>query len=167
MVAIENLEEKVRKTLEDALELAQIGGRKAKPSLVAESVYRSDPELVEAVKQQYILDRWSRLVGVLQRNHKYAQVAHLQLVLPDPIFQDLPQTIFLRNGTRPKLDYCSLDETQEHLEVLRERFKVHPRVAQMEALVAIHRKWAKKDTKLTWGEAKRREAADRAGRELL
>lgn len=157
----EILGKRVEKTLHEAIELADLGDRRISARKIAERVFESEPDLVEEAKRPTIVDRWTWMVTRMRRERWDGMAPSRQMVLDDPIFKNLPETVFLRNGTRPKLDQCLLSETEDHLKLLQERLKKHPRVKQFEAVVELHRKWAATRRGVTWGDAKKLEAEER------
>ncbi len=88
-------------------------------------------------------------------------MAHLQMVLPDPIFQGLPESIFLRNGRRPRLDHCTVSEVDDNIKLRRTRADNDPHLAQMEAVSRLMHEYSAENRGITWAEVKRREAAKR------
>ncbi len=164
------LEKRLEKALREAIELADIGGRRPPAHKIAERVYEAEPDLVEEAepdlveesKRPMILDRWTWMITRMRRDIWSEQRPSAQMILiDDPNFRHLPKAVFLRNGKRPKLERLALKESEEHLKLLRERFKVHPRVSQWEAIVELHRKWAIVKRGATLGEAMRLEAEER------
>jgi hypothetical protein len=159
----ETLEKRIEKVLREAVELADLGNQRISARKIADRVFDTEPDLVEEAKRPILVDRWAWLIARMRRarwdaeSRPYSQ----QMVLDDPIFKDLPKTVFLRNGKRPKLDFCLLTDTEDHLKLLRERFQRHPRVIQFEAVVELHRKWAAIKRGCTWYDAKQMEAEER------
>lgn len=157
----EKLDRKLARSIEDAIELAHIGKRHVPAHAIAARIYDSEPDLVAEVQRQWVIERLTWMI-TRKRRERYRDGFGSQMVLPDPVFHGLPETVFLHNGKRPKLDNCRLPEIRDHLKLLRERFDHHPRVTQMEAVVELHRKWAATKPNITWGQAQRKEAEERA-----
>ena len=156
-----DLEKKVTKVIDEALELAYLGGRRPAAHKIAERVFDSEPKLMQEVFRLWAIERLTWMMNRRRRELWHDRLPE-QMVLPDPIFRDLPQSVFLHNGRRPKLDDCKLPEIRDHLRLLRERYSHHARIAQMEAVVELHEKWAAVSRNITWADAKRREAEERA-----
>lgn len=154
------LEEKVMRAIDDAIELSQIGGRRAASHKIAERIFDSEPKLIQLVSRPWILSRLTWMID-RRRRERWHATGPSQMVLPDPIFEGLPSRVNLRDGSRPKLDRCTLGETEQYLRMLRERYKQHPRIVQMEAVVDLHRKWSAQMKGISWGDAQRREAEER------
>jgi hypothetical protein len=156
-----SLEDRVSKVIEEALELADLGDLYIPAHKVAARVFETETDLIAEVARPWIVERLTWMISRRRGARRTEKYPSEQMVLPDPIFQGLPKTIFLRNGERPRLDYATLTETEDHLKLLRERFKTNARVTQFEALVELHRKWAAVYRGITWTDAKRREAEQR------
>jgi hypothetical protein len=156
-----NLEKRLERVLDEAIELADLGDQRIPAHKIAERVFDSEIELVAELSRAWVIERFTWMISRRRRARWDQKWAHHQLVLPDPVFHGLPKTVFLRNGKRPNLDRCTLGETNDHLKLLRERFKNHPRVGQFEKVVELHQKWAAVQRNITWAEAKQREAESR------
>jgi hypothetical protein len=155
-----SLEKRIEHMLDEAIELADLGDRRVPAQKIAERIVDSETELVREAQRFWSIERLTWMIS-RRRRARWRNETPLQMVLPDPIFQGLPRTIFLRNGQRPRLDFCTVSETEDHLKLLRDRLKSHPRVQQMEAVVELHRKWAAIQRGISWSDAKRREAESR------
>lgn len=156
--ARDTLDRRIVRVIDEAIELADLGTIRFAAESVAQRIYDHESELMEQVRHPWILERLILIIKRRRRERKYHE--NFQLTLPDPIFQNLPRRIFLRNGKRPKLDYCTVTETEDHLKLLRDRFPAHPRVVQMEALVKLHRKWSEREKGISWLETKQREMGE-------
>jgi len=156
----ESLEKRLQRTLREAIELADIGDDLVPARTVAERVFDTETELMTEVARPWVLERLTWLISRLRRTLA-DQDNPLQLCLPDPIFKGLPKTIFLRNGERPSLLGATLTQTEDHLRLLRKRFKTDWRVKQFEAVVDLHRKWASKFRGISLRDAFRREVQER------
>lgn len=159
IVARDTLDRKIVRVVDEAIELADLGTIRFAAESVAQRIYDQEAELMEQVRYAWTIERLVLIIKRRRRERKYHE--NFQLALPDPIFQDLPRRIFLRNGKRPKLDYCTVTETDDHLKLLRNRFPAHPRVVQMEAVVKLHRKWSERENGISWLETKQREISER------
>ena len=155
------LEKRLDKVLDEAIELASIGDQYVAAHKIAARVYETETELMEEVSRTWVIERLTWVISRRRRARWDQRLGRGQMVLPDPIFQGLPKTIFLRNGKRPRLGGAILTETEDHLRLLRERFKNHPRVTQFEAVVDLHRKWATIERGISLEDAMRREAGER------
>jgi len=69
----------------------------------------------------------------------------------------MPSMIFLRNGQRPKLEYATTSDIEDHVKLLRTRFHDSPRVKKMEAVLELMRGHTSQNRGITWGEVKRKE----------
>lgn len=159
----EKLERRLRRALGEAIELADLGGQHIASHKIAGRVFDSEPALMAELHRPWAIDRLTWMIAE-QRRERYggSSLFGAQMVLPDPVFQGLPRSVFLHNGQRPKLDDCKLPQVRDHLRLLRERFDNSPRVRQMEAVVELHEKWAARSRNITWGQAKQREAEERS-----
>ena len=157
-----DLEKRVVVILDEALELANLGGgRHVSVSQIAERVYDSEPGLMQEATRLWMIERLTWMLGRRRRarwNEKYPDNG--TLLLPE-IFNDLPKAVFLPDGRRPKLDLCKLSETEENLTLLRKRYRSHYRITQMEAVVDLMRTYNAVQRGITWGEVKRRVAEER------
>lgn len=154
-------EEKVIRAIDEALELAHVSGHGAPAPAIAQRLFDSEPRLIEAVGRQWILARLTWLIG-RRRRARWKEASPPQMVLADPIFQDLPRRIFLRNSRRPKLEHCTLGQIEERIKLVRERQKDDRSLEQLKAVAEILRKWTRQEKGISWGEAQRREAEERA-----
>lgn len=155
------LEKRVEKAIDEAIELADLGGQHIPASRIAERLFEGQTELMKEVSQSWIIERLAWMISRRRRASWNRAHPSGQMVLADPVFQGLPRTIFLRNGMRPALEQCIVSQTRDHLTLLRRRFNNSPRIVQFEALVEIHAKWAATRRNITWGDAMRLEAEER------
>ncbi|GAC1424738.1 MAG: hypothetical protein NVSMB64_32040 [Candidatus Velthaea sp.] len=158
------LEKRMRQALDDAIELADLGDRRVPAAKIAESVFDRETELIEELSRPWITERLAWLIARRRKERWNAESPFGQMILGDPVFQGLPKTIFIRSGQRPILRDATLRETEDHLKLLRDRFKNNPRVKQFEAVVELHRKWAAVRRGISWSDAQRLEAEERAKR---
>ncbi len=155
------LERRIGHTIDEALEFAHLGGGRIAADKLAMRVFDENPDLMREVQRAWSIERLTAMIR--RRRRELLTNAHPeQMVLDDPIFRDLPRSVFLRDGRRPRLDYCTVTEVEDHLKLLRQRLKNHARINQMEAVVELHHKWAAKYPGITWEKAQRREAEERA-----
>lgn len=155
------IETRIENILDEAIELATIGDQFVKAQKIAERVYASEPDLMAEVSRLWVIERLTWIITRRRRARWDQKYSRNQMMLPDPIFQGLPKTVFLRNGERPKLMQTMLSQTEDHLKLLRERFKNDPRVRQFEAVVELLRKWTAVQRGITLEEAMRLEAQER------
>jgi len=81
-----------------------------------------------------------------------------QLALPG--FEEMPLRIFLRNGQRPRPGVSpQLSQVEDHVKLLRTRFKNSPRLKKMEAVLELMRRYADDKDAFgeTWGDVKKKE----------
>jgi hypothetical protein len=155
------LETRLEKTLDEAIELASIGDQYVSARKIAERIYATETEIVQEISRPLVIDRLTWMITRRRRARWDQKYSRNQMMLPDPIFQGLPKTVFLRNGARPRLMHTTLSQTEDHLKLLRERFKNDPRVRQFEAVVELHRKWTAIHRGITLAEAMKHEAEER------
>jgi hypothetical protein len=155
------LEKRIEAALDEAIELAEIGSAHVPAHRLAQRIYETEVSLMEEASRAWVIERLTWMITRRRRARWDQKFPHLQMCLPDPVFQGLPKTVFLRNGERPKLLTTTLTQTEDHLKLLRERFKHDPRVRQFEAVVELHRKWAAIERGITLGDAMMREAKER------
>ena len=157
------LEKRLEKALDEAIELADLGDEHIPAVKIAGRVFDSETDLIEEITRPWIVERLAWMISRRRRARWDRELGRGQMILPDPIFKGLPKTIFLRNGQRPRLMGSQLTQTEDHLKLLRERYENHPRVTQFEAVVELHRKWARVHRGISLQDAMRREAEEREG----
>ncbi len=157
----EKLETRIERTVDEAIELSSIGDQHVKAQKIAERIYETEPDLIAEVSRAWVLERLTWIITRRRRARWDQELGRGQMTLPDPVFQGLPKTVFLRNGERPRLMHTTLSQTEDHLKLLRERFKNDPRVRQFEAVVELHRKWSGIERGISLGDAMKREAEER------
>lgn len=157
-------EQKILNVLREAIELATIaGGRKVSNRAIVERIYVSEPELMAEYQRQWSIDRMLWMIAKERREHAATassgegspEIASVQINLPG--FEDLPQTIFLRNGRRQKLDYANMSQITEHIAMLKARMERSPKIMQFERMVKVMRKYAEIKPDIRWIEVKRAE----------
>ena len=151
----------VEKVVDEAIELADLGERGITARAIAERIHDSEPGLVAQVSREWIVERLTWMVSRRRRSRWNEKFAGRQMMLPDPIFQNLPRTIILRNGQRPRLDTCDAKQVIDHLAALRARYGKHPRITQMEAVLKLMKSHATAGKRITWGEVKALESSAR------
>lgn len=82
-------------------------------------------------------------------NNEAPEVAAIQINLPG--FEGLPQTIFLRNGRRQRLDYANAAQISEHIAMLKARMERSPKIAQFQAVLKIMRKYTDEQPDIQMG----------------
>lgn len=158
---LNDLQQRVREAVREAIELAYLGRRHVPAPAIAARIFESEPELMKELAGPWLIERLTSMIQRERRDAWARRGSQSQMTLPDPVFYDLPTRVFLRDGRRPVLEDCRVRQTEDHLALLRQRLKDHPRVKQMEAVVELHRKWAHVEHGITWGDAMRREAEER------
>jgi hypothetical protein len=151
-----NLDVRVEKLLEEAIELADIGGITVTARSIAESLYDSQPELMAELHRPWVVDRLIWIIGRKRRSQwRRNPRPEGQLVLPG--FEGLPQTIFLRNGSRKLLDEAMATHVREHIKMLRARLKDSPKIKRMEAVLELMETYSAEEPRIKWAEVKKRE----------
>lgn len=153
-------EQKLITVMHEAIELAGIaGGRKVSNRAIVERIYDSEPELMAEYQRQWSIDRMLWMIA-RERRERIAgsegpEIVATQINLPG--FEDLPQTIFLRNGRRQKLDYANVTQITEHIAMLKARMERSPKIIQFEAMLKMMRKYSVNQPDIRWIEVKRAE----------
>jgi hypothetical protein len=153
-------EQKIIDVMREAIELAGIaGGRKISNRAIVERIYDSEPELMKEYQRQWSIDRMLWMIA-RERRERIAgggreEIVSTQINLPG--FEDLPQTIFLRNGRRQKLDYANVTQITEHVAMLKARMERSPKIIQFEAMLKVMRKYSATTPDIRWIEVKRAE----------
>ncbi len=154
-------EQKIVTVLREAIELAGLtGGRKVSNRAIVERIYDSEPALMAEYQRQWSIDRMLWMIAK-ERRARYMsgspEVAAIQINLPG--FEDLPQTIFLRNGRRQRLDYANVTQINEHIAMLKARMERSPKIVQFEAMLKVMRKYSEDRPDIRWIDVKRLELA--------
>ena len=153
---IMNLNSEVEKLLADAIELADIGGISVPARAIAERLYDSEPTLMDALHRPWVVDRLIWIIGRKRRSQwRKNPLPEAQLVLPG--FEGLPQTIFLRDGSRKPLDEAMATHVREHIKMLKSRLKTSPKIQRMEAVLELMQKYNREQPGIKWAEVKRKE----------
>ncbi len=155
-------EQKIMAVLREAIELAGISGPKVSNRAIVERIYDSEPELMKEYQRQWSTDRMLWMIAK-ERRDRYAggggteasEIVSMQINLPG--FEDLPQTIFLRNGRRQKLDYANVTQINEHIAMLKARMERAPKIVQFERVLKLMRKYSESTPDIRWIDVKRLE----------
>ncbi len=164
-MTIEELERKVSAVIDSAVEAAELD---ASARSIAERILHEELDLMWELKNIWALERLTFRIGRrIQSKREKKRAARLGVEHTDPVLHGLPGHIFLRDGTRPTLDYCRLGEIEEHLTLLRSargrgRRRNPARIAQIEAAIEILRKWAATKPGICWLDALYLEVKERA-----
>jgi hypothetical protein len=150
------LEKRLYAIIDEAAAMADLGQSIVRSHIIAERIFTEQPELMADLFHLWAVDRLLWMVTRRRREKYRERWPSLQLVLDDPIFKGLPETIYLRNGRRPKLDHCTVPQVEEYLKSLRERYIHHRKVGQMEAVLDKMRLYSGEKRGITWGEVKTR-----------
>ena len=154
-MTIQTVEKRLDEVLAEAMDAAYEAGRGVKGAKLAREIYLSQSELMEMLKEPWMVE-WL----AWQINRKRAErwrAESSQLALPG--FEEMPLRIFLRNGQRPRLEFATMSQVEDHVKLLRTRFKNSPRLRKMEAVLDLMRRYAEdKDAfGATWADVKRKE----------
>jgi hypothetical protein len=161
MPTIRISEQKITAVLREAIELAGIaGGRKVSNRAIVERIYDSEPQLMAEYQRQWSIDRMLWMIARERRERHVGgseaqEIVSMQINLPG--FEDLPQTIFLRNGRRQRLDYANVTQITEHIAMLKARMERSPKIIQFEAMLKVMRKYSAETPDIRWIEVKRAE----------
>ena len=121
---------------------------------MAEAIYSGRPDLMEEAKKPVLLDR---LQWVLKRRKlaRFQEEFH-QMDLPG---LELPRTVFLRNGSRPRLDLCTAPEIDNAIRVLEgnARERETPKLRRLKIARQIMDPYLLGQPKIHWGEVKKKE----------
>jgi hypothetical protein len=149
-----DLERRLADILHEAISMADLGQARVPSHAIAERIFSEQPELMAELHHLWAVERLIWMIARARRARRRETRPSLQLVLDDPLFKDLPETIYLRNGRRPKLDHCNATQVEEYLKSLRERYAHHRKVTQMEAVLEKMRLYTGEKRGITWGEVK-------------
>jgi hypothetical protein len=149
------LEARLVQVIDEALELADLGGRRTPATDIAKRLKSSEIELIDELREIWVLARLTWMVS-RRRNQRWADKnAWAQLRLPE--FPDEPKRIWLPTGEREKLDYCSVKQVDAHIRLLKTRYADPARIRRMEMVAEIMRRYSPDKPGITWEEVKRRE----------
>jgi hypothetical protein len=154
-VTIQSVEKRLDGILDAAIERAYNDHRGIKGAALAREIYGSEPELMEELKESWMVERLAWHIN-RKRTERWRENSS-QLVLPG--FEEMPLRIFLRNGERPRLDYATMSQIEDHVKLLRTRFTNSPRLKRMEAVLDLMRRYAaqKENFGITWSDVKKKE----------
>ncbi len=152
-------EQKILTVLREAIELAGLTGKRSNRA-IAERIYDSEPALMAEYQRQWSIDRLLWMIAKERRQlilsgGESPEIAAVQVNLPG--FEGLPQTIFLRNGRRQRLDYANATQIAEHIAMLKARMDRSPKIAQFQAVLKIMRKYTDAKPDIIWAEVKQLE----------
>lgn len=152
---------KIVTVLREAIELSGIGGGgRISNRAIVERVYDTEPELMAAYQRQWSIDRMLWMIARERRQKFVSETPEIIAIQPNlPGFEGLPQTIFLRNGRRQRLDYANSAQITEHIAMLKARMDRSPKIAQFQAILKVMRKYTDEQPDIIWAEVKRREIA--------
>jgi len=150
---IESVQSRLNRALDDAVELADLGGRHLPGIAIARTIYTAEPELIEELKEAWMLEKLAWHINRKRGDRWRRKSPQMEL----PGFENMPSMIFLRNGQRPKLEYATTSDIEDHVKLLRTRFHDSPRVKKMEAVLELMRRHTSQNRGITWGEVKRKE----------
>ncbi len=152
-------EQKIKGVLREAIELAGIaGGRKVSNRAIVERIYDTEPALMADYQRQWSIDRILWMIARERRErHAGEPQEYISPQINLPGFEDLPQTIFLRNGRRQRLDYANVTQITEHIAMLKARMERSPKIVQFEAMVKVMRKYSAAAPDIRWIDVKRAE----------
>jgi hypothetical protein len=150
-------ENKIRLVLRDAIELASVAGRRVSNRTIVERVYDSEPTLMAEYQREWSIDRMLWMIAKERRerymNHTPDAVpVYTQINLPG--FEDLPQTIFLRNGRRYRLDLANVTQINEHIAMLKARMERAGKIAKFQAMLKVMNPYSEVQPGISWGEVK-------------
>jgi hypothetical protein len=158
LVIERRLEEAADAALSDADIILDRENRYPTISEMAKAVYEKRGDLMEDAKESVLFDR---LCWVIKRR-KAARFARLtrQLDLPG---LELPRTVFMKNGSRPRLEHCTAREFDEAIKVLegQSRERQNPKLGRLKIAREIMEEYRMQTRDITWGEVKRKEAEKR------
>jgi hypothetical protein len=153
-MSIRSIENRLDRILGERLERIETHGRRSPGGLaIAREIYESEPALMEELKDPWMLQKLAWLV-----NRKLAErwrTKYPQVELPG--FEGMDRTIILRNGRRPRLDYCRAAEIEDHIKLIRVRFEGSLRLKKMEALLELMHRYTPDDPDINWSDVKRKE----------
>jgi uncharacterized repeat protein (TIGR03803 family) len=91
-----DLAERIERVIDDALELADLGGHTVPATKIAQRIYASESELMEEIRETWMLERLTWLL-LRRRSHRWTEAHHYtQLWLPE--FPHEPKMIYMPNA---------------------------------------------------------------------
>jgi hypothetical protein len=112
--------------------------------------------LIEDLKEAWMLEKLAWHINRKRGDRWRRRSPQMDL----PGFENMPRMIFLRNGQRPRLEYATTSDIEDHVKLLRTRFHDSARVKKMEAVLALMRQHTSENQEsrgITWGEVKQKE----------
>jgi hypothetical protein len=152
-MTIQSVENRLNRVLDEAIELAYLEKSGVNGMAVARRIYESEPALMNELKERWMIERLAWQINRKRAERWRARSSQMEL----PGFEEMPRRILLRNGTRPRLEYSTVREVEEHLRLLRSRFKKSAQVRKMEAVLELMRRYAEDDPDITWADVKKKE----------
>jgi len=121
---------------------------------IAESLYNAQPELMEEAKRPIIMERLYWLIK--RRRSARRDERYHQLELPGI---ELPRTVFLKNGSRTRVDYLTATQIDEAVKVLeaQSRERQTPKIRRLRAAREVMERYLADNRTITWGDVKKRE----------
>lgn len=163
MTINESVETRLNQILDDAIELADLGNRRVRGIAIARRIYADHASLIEELKEPWMLEKLTWHINRRRGERWRAKSPQMEL----PGFEDMPRMIFLRTGQRPRLDYSTATEIEDHIKLLRIRFNDAPRVKKMEAVLDLMRRYSAENRGITWAEVKQKEMERRVFDKLI
>jgi hypothetical protein len=147
-------------TTAEELDIAiKAAARDADPGLtsreIAAELYRSEPELIEAFRDDWITDKLASLIA----KHRTAirRADSPQLVFEEMLgFARLPARFPSRSGKPIPREVATIGAVRRLRIELRK--KGHPALKEADHMIALMEKHVKKNHRITWGEVVQREA---------
>src|SRR5271157_435712 len=102
-MTIQSVENRLDRTLDEAIDLADRDGRRESGLAIAQRIYASERALIEELKEAWMVEKLAWHIN-RKRGERW-RVKSPQMELPG--FEDMPRTIFLRNGQRPRMEYAT------------------------------------------------------------
>jgi hypothetical protein len=152
-MTIHSLETWLSRILDERLESAEREGRDPGGLAIAREIYEGESDFIEEAKEAWMLQKLAWYANRKLGDRWRAKYPQTEL----PGFEGMDRTIFLRNGRRPRLDYCSAPEIEDHIKLLRSRFRDSPKLKRMEALLELMHRYTPEQRDITWIEVKRKE----------
>jgi hypothetical protein len=150
----ESVDKRLSGVLDAAIEIAALGEKRVSSIDIARHVFQSEAALMDQLKELWMVEKLAWYVN-RKRGELWRAKRGPQMYLPG--FEDVPKTIFLRNGQRPRLEYATVGAVEDHVKLLRSRFRDSRKVKKMEAVLELMRKYTPDEKDITWGEVKKKE----------
>lgn len=152
---IQSVENRLSQILDDAIDLAYLGEKRIEGLAIARHVFSSEPALMEELKEAWMVEKLAWYINRKRGERWRSKLPQINL----PGFEDMPRTIFLRSGERPRLEYATVGVIEDHVKMLRARLRDSPKVRKMEAVLALMRHYScdRDHRDITWQDVKKRE----------